>query len=327
MFFCRRWMALAALVLSPTVVWGQADEQTADKAAADKPKDAGVQQPAAGTQKWEFGVSIRAVGGPCSGLFGTFAVPSDWPEQQVKVLNEDITAQVVRHSYREGDGLKQMLFEVPQLASGDTATCYLTLEITKRPQPPPADPSGLVIPKDPPRDIKKFLLPSPLVESTGAKAKSLAKELTADKETAWEQVKSIAQGVRDRVRFEPDPKNVMKGAVGALRDGKADKEDLTATFVAICRAAKIPARCVWVMDFCYAEFYLADAAGQGAWYPYVVHLNGELGACKDVRPILEKGDNFKVPEEKAPQRFVREFLTGKGGGGKPSVEFRRRRAD
>ena len=54
----------------------------------------------------------------------------------------------------------------------------------------------------------------------------------------------------------------------------------------------------------------------------------ELGACADLRPILEKGDNFKVPEEKTVQRFIKEFLTGKGGtGGKPSVEFRRHRVD
>jgi hypothetical protein len=52
-----------------------------------------------------------------------------------------------------------------------------------------------------------------------------------------------------------------------------------------------------------------------------------LGAVEDTRPILEKGDNFKLPESKAPQRFVAEYLTGKGGGGKPSVEFRRRMAD
>jgi hypothetical protein len=323
--YCRlRWLIVFILFLCPATGWSQSDDKSKDEA---KPKETAAQPGDAVTQKWEFGVSIRANGGPCNGLFGTFAVPSDWAEQQVKVLSEEVTPQVVRHSYREGDGLKQMLFEVPQLAAGDTASCYLTLEITKRPQLPPADTTGLVIPKDPPRDVKKFLLPSPLVETSGAKVKSLAKELTAGKESAWEQVKSIAQGVRDRVRFEPDPKNIMKGATGALRDGKADKEDLTATFVAICRAAKIPARIVWVMDFCYAEFYLTDAAGQGAWYPYVVHQSGELGACKDVRPILEKGDNFKVPEEKAPQRFVREYLTGKGGGGKPAVEFRRRRAD
>ena len=58
-----------------------------------------------------------------------------------------------------------------------------------------------------------------------------------------------------------------------------------------------------------------------------VHDEMPLGAVKDTRPILEKGDNFKVPEKKEPLRFVTEFLTGKGGSGQPSVEFRRRSAD
>jgi hypothetical protein len=105
------------------------------------------------------------------------------------------------------------------------------------------------------------------------------------------------------------------------------------------------------MDYCYAEFYLEEtpaadesASGndktakakkgketkalRGAWYPAVVHEPAELGACNDFRPIMQKGDNIKVPEEAAVQRYVKEFLRGKGGtGGKPSVEFRRRNAD
>jgi len=304
------------------------------------------------TQKWEFGVSIRAVGGPCAGLFATFPVPSDWPEQQVKVASEQISPTVQRHSYRTADGLKQMVFEVPQLPAGSTAECFITFEITKRASVPPKGTAGLVVPKDPPREVKKYLNPSPLIETTNAKVRSLARELPADKETAWQQVQAIVDGVRERVKYEPDPKNVFKGAIGALRDGKADREDLTATFVAVCRAAKIPARMVWAMDYCYAEFYLEekpstdvsqgadDSAGKekkatkqdktpkGGWYPCVVHQQAELGACTDFRPIIEKGDNFKVPEDKAVQRFVKEFLTGKGGtGGKPAVEFRRHRAD
>jgi hypothetical protein len=276
-------------------------------------------------QKWEFGISIRAVNGPCVGLLGTFPIPSDWPEQQVKIVHEEISPKVTRHSYREIDGLKQMVFEAPQLARGDTATCFVTVEVVKQPQVPPAETASLTIPKekDLPRELRKYLLPSPLVESTNAKVRALAKEFTADKETAWEQVQSIAAGVREKIRFEQDGRNLMRGVTGALRDGKADKEDLTATFVAVCRAAKVPARMVWAMDYGYAEFYLTGADGKGAWYPCVVHQDSELGAMKDVRPILEKGDNFKVPEDKAPQRFVKEILTGKGGGVKPAVEFRR----
>jgi hypothetical protein len=295
-------------------------------------------------------------------VFATFPIPADWPEQQVKIASEEITPHVQRKSYREAEGLKQVVFEVPQLVSGATATSFLTLEVTRRAQLPPADPGRFVIPKDPPRDVRKYLGPSPLVESTNAKVRALAKELVGDSAAAWEQVQAIAAGVRERVTFERDPQKKFKGAAGALRDGKADREDLTATFVAICRAAKIPARIVWAMDYCYAEFYLEEgdksdaAAGseqeagsdreakaaktgkekkgaksappRGAWYPCVLHEEVPLGAVNNFNPILEKGDNFRVPEEKAPQRIVREFFTGKGAsGGKPVVEFRRRRAD
>jgi hypothetical protein len=303
-----------------TSTWAQFDTPAGKAAAPAQPAESK-------TQKWEFGVSIRAVGGPCAGLFGTVPVPADWPEQQVKIVNEEITPQVRRTSYRTTDGLTQLLFDVPQLAPGETATCFITFEVTKSTQAPPADPSGLVVPKDPPKDVRKYLAASPQIESTNSKVKNLAREFTAGQLTAWEQVSAIQAGVRERVKFEVDPKNAFKGAVGALKDGKADKEDLTATFVAICRAAKIPSRMVWVLDYCYAEFYLEDAEGKGAWYPCVVHDEMPLGAVKDTRPILEKGDNFKVPEKKEPQRFVTEYLTGKGGGGKPSVEFRRRSAD
>src|ERR1044072_7855630 len=100
---------------------------------------------------------------------------------------------------------------------------------------------------------------------------------------------------------------------------------------------------VWPLDYCYAEFYLeekpadeASAEGKsgkvakekpkGAWYACVVHQEMPLGEGKNVHPIREKGDNFRVPEDKANLRFVAEFLTGKGGGGKPTVERRRRTA-
>src|SRR5262245_15384942 len=335
-----RLFGLLLVVLFPVAAGAQE--------AAAQPQEQAPAAPESQTHKWEFGIAIRSVGGSSTNLFGTFPVPTEWPEQQVKVVNEQISPTVLRHRYRASDGLKQMLIEVPQLSLGSTAECFITFEITKRAQTPPSDTTKLVIPKEVPAPLRKFLAPSPLIESTNAKVRTLARELPAGKETAWEQVQAIVDGVREQVKYEQDNKNVFKGAIGALRDGKADREDLTATFVAVCRAAKIPARMVWSMDYCYAEFYLEETPDEaateekpvkdkksgkgpepkGAWYPCVVHQKVELGSCRDFRPIMEKGDNFKVPEEKAVQRYINEFLTGKGGtGGKPSVEFRRRKAD
>jgi hypothetical protein len=184
-----------------------------------------------------------------------------------------------------------------------------------------------VVAKEMPRDVRRHLGASPYIESANLKLRSLARELTGGKATAWAQVEALYDGVRERVKFEVDNKDKFKGAIGALRDGQADKEDLTGLFVALCRANKVPARMVWSLDSCHAEFYLHDAEGKGLWIPCQLHGEKQFGHVSDHRPILEKGDNFKVPEKKEPQRFVAEFLTGKGGGGRPQVEFRRRLAD
>jgi hypothetical protein len=337
MQFGPRWFVFSLLVVSAAAAQEPATAPAPLTEATSEPRP----------QKWEFGIAVRAVAGACTSIIGTFPVPADWPEQSVKLVSEDVTPNV-RHSFRAADGLKQAVFQVGHVPAGGEAQCYLTFEIVKRPQKPPLDTAALVIPKDPPRDVKKYLNSSPLIESTSAKVRGLAKELTAEKETAWEQVQAIVDGVRERVKYEKEAKNKFVGALGALRDGQADREDLTATFVAVCRAAKIPARMVWAMDYCYAEFYLEEMPGdeppasdenakekksskqklapKGAWYPCVVHQPIELGLCDDERPILEKGDNFKPPEEKSVQRFVKEFLSVKGAV-KPGVEFRRRHAD
>ncbi|MCE9529473.1 MAG: transglutaminase family protein [Planctomycetales bacterium] len=274
------------------------------------------------TKKWQVGVKVRAVGGSVGPLMGTIPVPSDWPEQQVKVVAEDVTPHVGSVTYRviEG-GVKQMVFNIPQIPANDTAKALITFEVTKHSQLAPTDTTGYVIPKNPPKDTRKFLGPSPMIEIANAKIKALTKELVAGKEGAWAQVESLCDGVREKVKLDKDK---IKGAQAALRDGKADQEDLTALFVACCRIHKVPARMVWIPDSCYAEFYLEDAKGKGFWFPCQIAGEKAFGAQPDQRPILQKGDNFKVPEKKESMRFVNEFLTGKGGGGSPEVEFVRR---
>ncbi len=83
----------------------------------------------------------------------------------------------------------------------------------------------------------------------------------------------------------------------------------------------VPARTVWVYGHCYAEFYLEDDHGQGRWFPCQLVGDRAYGEMADTRLILHKGDNFRVPEHQGRQRFVAEFLHGKGGGGQPQVNF------
>lgn len=47
----------------------------------------------------------------------------------------------------------------------------------------------------------------------------------------------------------------------ALADRRGDCEEMSAVFVALCRAGGIPARLVWIPNHNWAEFYLTDEQG------------------------------------------------------------------
>jgi len=275
------------------------------------------------TQRWQAGAVIQAMGGPCGGLFGTISVPTDWPEQQVKVVEEDISPSVRRVTYRKQAGLKQMVFSIPQLPAGQTATALITFEITKSSVLAPENTERFVIPRNAPRDVRIYLGASPAIEVRNSSIRSKANEIVEGKETAWEKVEAIYDWVRENVNYKGGK---LKGAVAALRDGSGNKHDLTSLFIALCRANKVPARTVWVPDHCYAEFYLMDEKGEGHWFPCQVAGTRDFGSMADHRPILQKGENIKVPEKRERQRFVAEYLTGRAGrgSGSPDVKFVRK---
>ncbi len=271
------------------------------------------------TQQWKVGVEITARG-PCVGIVATAPVPIDWPEQQVRVVEEDVSPEVGRVAYRVLDnGVKQMLVAVPQLAPGRTAKAIVTLEITRSSLLPPDDVSIFVHPRKMPKDVRKWLGASPYIETRNGEIRSKAQEIVAGKETAWEQTEAIYDWVRENVKYQNGD---LKGALAAMRDGTGDCEELTSLFIAMCRINKIPARTVWVPGHCYPEFYLEDDAGQGYWIPCQAAGTRSFGGIPEHRPILQKGDNFSVPEIRQPQRYVAEFLQAKSVGNMPpEVKF------
>jgi hypothetical protein len=269
--------------------------------------------------RWRFGVIVKADEGACKGIFATIPVPKEWPEQQVQLLDEDIS-RLARVSSRELPGVRQLLVRIPFLSAGQTAQALFTFEIRRREINPPAATEGLSIPNRVPREVRQYLAPSPYIESRNRSIQRLARQLLADRESAWDQVEALYDYARDHVAYR---EGELKGALAALRDGHGDCEELASLIIALCRASKIPARTVWVPDHCYPEFYLQDDDGQGHWYPCQAAGTRSLGGIPESRPILQKGDNFRIPEKKDPQRYVSEFLRGDAiqRGGRPNVTF------
>ncbi len=289
----------------------------AAESIAQEPQNYGPELGDAQTNRYQVGVIVSSNAGPCTGLVATAPVPVDWPEQTVKIIEEDTSPFVQRFGYRMVDTVKQMLVQIPQLPAGQQAKALVTIEIERHTIKPPSDPSVLQLPSKMPLDIRKYLGDSPYIESRHAKIRSLAKEITQGKEGAWETVEAIYDYVREHVKYQEGP---LKGALRALQDGTGDCEELTSLFIALCRAANIPARTVWVPGHCYPEFYLVDKDNNGYWFPCQAAGAREFGGISETRPILQKGDDFRVPERpRDRQRYVAEFLTGRGG--QPSVKF------
>ncbi len=263
------------------------------------------------TQRWQAGIVVAAARGPCAGIYGTFTVPTDWPEQDVKVVDEKITETVNRTNYRDlEDGVRQMVFVASQLQAGETAEAVITFEITRRVQPVPTDTTSFRIPQQIPRDTRKYLANSPQIDCRNTKIRNQAKELTANQELAWDKVKALHDWIQENVKHTNDK---LKGSVETLREKTGNHEDLAGLFIAMCRAIKVPARMVWVPGYCYAEFYLEDQQGKGEWIACELKEKTVFGTVSQPYMILQKGDSIKVPEKKEAQRFVGEYLKVKSG--------------
>lgn len=266
--------------------------------------------------RYEIGMVVTAGAEPCAGIVATVPVPTDWPEQEVTIVKEDFSPYVKHAAYREQTGVKQLVVNMPQIPAGEQARAVITIEVTRSTLVAPDDTSAFVIPKKLDRKTRLYLAASPKIESRNPKIRSQAKEITADHEGAWEKVEAIYDWVREHVKYQDGP---LKGALAALNDGTGDCEELTSLFIAMCRATGIPARTVWVPGHCYPEFYLEDEGGHGHWFPCQAAGSRSFGGIEEVRPILQKGDNFTVPEKREKLRYVAEFLTG--AGGQPKVKW------
>ncbi len=264
-------------------------------------------------ERWQIGLVVKADSGPCEGIVGTFALPVDWPEQKVSIVVEDYSPFVARHTDRMIGTVQQLVVTVPQLPATEEARAVVTVEIRRRALLPPADTSIFVKvdSKKLHKDIRAYLGPSPKIESQNGKIKALAKDLgkKSSGQSAWEQVETIYRWVRENVKHEDVE---TKGAALALKARIAGHEDLTGLFIALCRAAGIPARTVWLPRFCYPEFYLEDADGEGYWFPCQMIGDAMFGGMSDQRPIWQKGDNFRTPDQRSAERYILPTLVVKG---------------
>lgn len=295
------------------------------------------EQPAGGPRyaepdviRYRVGAEITANRGACRNIVATVAVPLECPEQQVEILSEEISPLVGEVAYRTlqggaNGGVRQMLISIPQLPNGATARAAVTLKVTTRKILPPEKTDQLKIPQKIAGDMRMFTSASPFIDVRHRNIVALAREtLSAVDENAgdWQKVEAIYDQVLEKVAYVEGPD---ESALEALRDGKADCQGRSMLFIALCRASKIPARMVWVDGHAYPEFYLEEAEGRGWWFPCESAGTRAFGEMPMARTILQKGDNFRVPERSTERlRYASDYMIGVPAGpvgGQPTCRF------
>jgi hypothetical protein len=285
----------------------------------------GAKAGASQTHTWKAGVIIQASAGPCRSVTGYVPVPMEWPEQTVKIGDKDISPGVKVSYQTLNESAKLLMISIPWIAKGEQVKAIVTFECARSMQLPPDDKTAFVMPtaKDIDKDgVRRYLGASPQIETQNPAIRKVAKETGTNAKNAWEHVEALYDFVRTKVTYENG--NESKGAAAALKNGKANHDDISARFVALCRDAEVPARLVWVPEFCYAEFYLMDKNGNGHWLPCSPAGAKAFGEMPDTKLILAKGDNFKPPDSRDRQRYIRTNLIAHPGAqnaGKPSVQW------
>jgi hypothetical protein len=239
-------------------------------------------------------------------------IPMDWPEQQIRLLEEKYTeGGKIEYHVKPGQ-CKTFRYTIPEIEAGKSASVELLYEITRWRMEFVAEPEELGLPQGLPAEVRdQFVGLSPGLEMKHPKIVNLARDLEKQHrdDGAWETVKGFWSWTRDNVDFQNGD---FRGALFAIEQGCGDCEEMSALFVSMCRLSKVTARSVWVEGHNYPEFYLVDKQGQGHWIPAQVVGPEWFGEMTEYRPIFQKGDRFLDPFHHKFVRYTPQTL--KAGG-------------
>ena len=281
-------IAVCLLWLGPSLA-SPADEAGPQESAAKRGPRLGEPD----VQQWKIGMIVSASGGPVGRLTGTTTVPMKWPEQGLKLVSQDLSPGVTI-SYKSYGTATQMVVNIPRVADGKEVHAILTVAVKRWTLLPPEETEVYTVPdaKALPAEFKQYLGPSPLIECNHPRIKAIAKQLGQGQTNAWPHVRAIYEWVRKTIQYQKNAP--LTGCVEAIDKGSGDCNELTSTFIAICRASGIPARTVQIPGHCYPEFHLLDEEGHGHWFPAEASGTEGFGGIRTHTPILQKGDAFKI---------------------------------
>jgi len=255
-----------------------------------------------------IGIELQSAGERCEAMAAT-PVPVNHPEQQVDdVRIEKVGCEAVIRELAPGAG--QLLLHAPNLAAGQKAKAIAHYKITLLKQYHGYAPEQFPQKQKAPSSIQSMALgESPGIQTKAAAVRKLASQIAIGIEHPWDQALAFVQWIQNNIRPQYGP---YTSVLTAIETRVGDCEEMSALFVALCRASGIPARLVWVPNHNWTEIYLTDHEDQGHWipvHPACYHWFGWTGVHE---LILQKGDRVRVPEQSNPSRLLMDWMRSSG---------------
>ena len=258
---------------------------------------------------WEFGLKLTSPS-DARGITATVPIPMEWPEQKIEILSEEKSDGVGSIRFKNPTKqTQQFSFSVNRMTAGTPEMAVIRFKIKKSFIKRPKNTSEFTRGGKLPSEVRSFLKPSPFIESNSKEIRKIASSLEDNSLDAWSQVEKNYTWVRENIEYKFDKQ--IHSCLRALTVKHGDCEELSSLFIALCRAQGIPARAVWIPGHTYPEFYLTDANQKGTWFPCQAAGSYAFGEMPEPRPILQKGDRFRIAGQREEVRYLRPTLVAK----------------
>lgn len=253
-----------------------------------------------------FGRNLRA----------TTVAPVGFPEQEIldfKIEKEGCSARILPINA----GAAQLALSADSLAPGQTifAMAHYKMRVSKvyhgfqKEQFPTQQEQ---------RDIfsSRYLRNSPGIKVKSKLVDELARRIASPDLHPWDKAVKFQQWVWENIEGVPGSYTSVEEAI---RLGKGDCEERACLFIALCRAAGIPARQVWVPSHVWAEIGLHDREGQPCWIPVHTAAYNWFGWTGAHEIVLQKGDYIRIGHRKKTVRLVDDWY--QLNGPRPEMYF------
>jgi len=262
-------------------------------------------------------VGIELCGrGDATRLVATTTLPVECPEQ--KLADEQIKTEGCQAETRQiGPLARQLVLHAAQIAAGQTVTAWWQAKVTLLKQyfhyQAEQFPEKQKVPGE---VLRQYMGDSPGIQTRLPELQKLCAELRGEAQHPWEIARRFATWIPRNIRPQLGRYTSVQTA---LETRQGDCQEMSALFVALCRAAGIPARLVWVPNHNWSEFFLVDQEGAGHWIPAHTACYFWFGWTGAHELVLQKGDRLRVPERGSYFRLLEDWA--QWSGKRPEVHY------